>query len=152
MTSMPNANAAEVVAILPASPALRVRLRKTALFAALIGAFGGLLASAHVPCGFAFVFHTPCPGCGSTRAMLALAHGDLAGYVRFNPLAALMTLILVVLVGSTFHSLLTTGTYREVASGRLGVLLSRGAVVVALLEFLVWIARFAGFLGGPVPV
>ncbi|MDR3278233.1 MAG: DUF2752 domain-containing protein [Oscillospiraceae bacterium] len=28
----------------------------------------------------------PCPGCGETRALIALLHGDLAGSIRFHPL------------------------------------------------------------------
>ena len=154
MTSMPNANT-EIVAARPAPvvpPPLGVRLRKTALFAAGIGAFGVLLGSAHVPCGFASVFHTPCPGCGSTRAMLALAHGDLASYLRFNPLAPFMSLLVGVLVLSAFHSVITTGTFGGVGAGRLGTALARGAVIVAFFEFALWIARFAGLFGGPVPV
>lgn len=138
----------------PALPVLprRVRLRKTAMFTALVAAFGGLLVSAHVPCAFASLFHTPCPGCGSTRAMLALAHGDLAATLRFNPFAPAMTLIIVALLGSAFRSVLTTGTFRDVGSGRLGVFLARAAAVVGLFELALWIARFAGYFGGPVPV
>lgn len=30
-----------------------------------------------------------CPGCGSTRALHALAHGELAAACRFNPLVVL---------------------------------------------------------------
>ncbi|HZN55314.1 MAG TPA: DUF2752 domain-containing protein [Candidatus Polarisedimenticolaceae bacterium] len=30
----------------------------------------------------------PCPGCGTTRALVHLLHGDLGGALRFNPLAA----------------------------------------------------------------
>ena len=111
-----------------------------------------LLASAHVPCGFAHIFHTPCPGCGSTRAMLALASGDLHAFVRYNPLAPLMTVLVVVLALQGLTSLLSTGTFRRVGEGTVGTLIARGALVIATLEFLVWIARFGGFLGGPVPV
>jgi len=31
----------------------------------------------------------PCPGCGTTRALVRLLHADLLGALAFNPLAAL---------------------------------------------------------------
>jgi hypothetical protein len=128
------------------------RAARAATFVAGLGAFAFLLASAHVPCGFARLFHTPCPGCGSTRAMLALFEGDVHGMLRFNPLAPFMTLIVAVVAAQAVVSLLRTGTFREVGTGAMATALSRGALVIAILEFVVWIARFQGFLGGPVPV
>jgi len=110
------------------------------------------LVSANVPCGFAHMFHMPCPGCGSTRAMLALASGDLAGTIRFNPLAPFMTACIVALLFQAVASVLRTGTFRDVGDGRLGLVVSRGVLVIAALEVALWIARFGGFLGGPVPV
>jgi Protein of unknown function (DUF2752) len=135
LPSMPNANA-----------------RRAVLFAAALAAFVFLLSSAHVPCGFARIFHTPCPGCGSTRAMLALASGDLHAFVRYNPMAPFMSAIVAVLAVQAFLFLLATGTFRRVGDGMVGVLVSRGAIVVGLVEFVIWLARFGGFLGGPVPV
>ena len=126
-------------------------LRAT-LFVAGLGAVAFLLASAHVPCGFARVFHLPCPGCGSTRAMLALFSGDLPGFLRMNPLAPLMTALVVALALQGVSSLLATGTFRGVGDGRVGLWVSRGVLVIAALEVLLWVARFSGFLGGPVPV
>ena len=123
-----------------------------------LGVFGGLaavaflLGSALVPCGFAHTFHIPCPGCGSTRAMLALAHGDLDAFVRYNPFAPFMTGLVVLLALQAVMSVLATGTLRYVGHGRIGTVVSRGMVIVATLEVLLWIARFGGFLGGPVPV
>lgn len=128
------------------------RAGRAALFAAAMGACTFLLYSAHVPCGFARIFHTPCPGCGSTRAMIALLSGDLHSFLRYNPFAPFMTAILVALAVQAFASLLATGTFRRVGDGAVGVLVSHGALVIATLELVVWIARFAGFLGGPVPV
>ena len=84
--------------------------------------------------------------------MLALADGDVHALMRFNPLAPFMSALLVILLAQALASLLATGTFRGVGDGQVGVLVSRGALVIASLQFVVWIARFAGFLGGPVPV
>lgn len=84
--------------------------------------------------------------------MLALAHGDLHGLVHYNPFAPFMTMLVVVLAVQAFSSVLTTGTLQRVGDGAVGKLVSRGVLVVAALQLVVWLARFAGFLGGPVPV
>jgi hypothetical protein len=36
------------------------------------------------PCLFAVLFGAHCPGCGSLRALHALAHGDLKAALEFN--------------------------------------------------------------------
>lgn len=147
---MPNANATPGEPF-PLPPRAG-RIARAALFALALGAGALLLSSARVPCGFASIFHTPCPGCGSTRAMLALASADLPSFFHYNPFAPFMTLLVVVLAVQAFASLLTTGTFRGVGEGAVGTLVSRSALVIATLQFVVWVARFAGFLGGPVPV
>ena len=143
---MPNANAVN------SESERRGRVLRAAGVVAGLAAVAFLLGSAHVPCGFARMFHTPCPGCGSTRAMLALASGDLHAFVRYNPLAPFMTALVAVLAVQAVVSVLATGTFRDVGNGRVGMVVSRGMVIVATLEVLLWIARFGGFLGGPVPV
>ena len=148
---MPNANATLDAAHTPLRSRAD-RFVRAGIFTAVLGVFVFLLASAHVPCGFARIFRMPCPGCGSTRAMLALAHGDLASVVRYNPIAPLMTLVITVLVVQAFSSLVATGTFKRVGDGGVGVFLSRGAIVIGVVEFVIWAARFGGFLGGPVPV
>lgn len=155
---MPNANAtthaetsAGSLAPPPAKPSALERGKRAALFGLVMGGLAFLLSSGAVPCGFASVFHAPCPGCGSTRAMLALVAFDLQSVVRFNPFAPLMSLLVAALVGQAMASLLTTGTFRRVGEGALGTVVSRGVIVVASLEVVLWLARFAGFFGGPVP-
>ncbi len=51
------------------------------------------------PCLFTAIFGVRCPGCGSLRALHALAHGDLKAALEFNaplvyslPLAAALLL------------------------------------------------------------
>jgi hypothetical protein len=68
--------------------------RSLALVLAL-GAAAGLLLVPFAPvlarlapgCPFHALTGVPCPGCGTTRALVALAHGDFAGALAFNPLA-----------------------------------------------------------------
>lgn len=121
---------------------------RAALATALIAGFGTLLAAKAVPCGFATVTHHPCPGCGSTRAVLALVSGDLDGVVRNNPFGPLMAVVLGVLVVQTILSVLRHGDLRDVGGRRT----TRVVVVLAALETVLWVARFCGAFGGPVAV
>lgn len=45
--------------------------------------YTGLLPA--LPCVFLQVTHLYCPGCGGTRAFMALLHGHLVQSLRFNP-------------------------------------------------------------------
>lgn len=140
---MPNANDAS-----PKGPHVAATLATLAIG----GAIAALLASASVPCAFARVLHQPCPGCGSTRAMLALARGDVAGAFVMNPAAPFMVGFAVILAGQGLSSMWTTGTFVGVGHGTLGRFAVRAMVACAVVQVLVWFARFFGFLGGPVPV
>jgi Protein of unknown function (DUF2752) len=130
---------------------LPVRVRRALLVAAGFGAAALLLGAGLVPCTFARVTHIPCPGCGSTRAVYALLRGDLHGVLRMNPLGPLLALLIVVFAAQTILQVLRDG---HVSSGKgTGhVFVVRAAFVLAVLEFALWVARFFGVLGGPVPV
>src|SRR5262245_43411759 len=41
-------------------------------------------------CSFKVYTGLPCPGCGLTRSMIDVAHGDFAGALRMNPLGPLL--------------------------------------------------------------
>lgn len=139
-------------AITPTRAPLHDRVLRVGLFVVGLSAIGYLLGSAAVPCGFARMFHAPCPGCGSTRAMLALRAGDWPAFLHYNPLAPLMTALLLLLAVQATLSLAATGTFQRVGDGKIGLLVSRGVLLVVALEVLLWLARFGGLLGGPVPV
>ena len=125
---------------------------RAALTAAGLLFFGTLLWAKAVPCAVATLTHHPCPGCGSTRAVLALAHGDLDGVLHTNPFGPFMAGVLAVLVYQAITSMLFDGDFRRVAGGRSGKVLTRVVVVIATLETILWVARFCGAFGGPVPV
>ncbi|MBW3550703.1 MAG: DUF2752 domain-containing protein [Proteobacteria bacterium] len=50
--------------------------------------------SAFLPCLFLQFTGLLCPGCGTTRALHALVHGDVAGVVAMNPLLPVLALLL----------------------------------------------------------
>ena len=83
----------------------------------------------------------PCPACGLTRAVLAAARLDLGGALRWHPLSlALIGAVSVAAVGAFVAS--------DAAWRRL-VVVTTGAVGVGLV--VVWLLRFVGWFGGPVP-
>ncbi len=95
----------------------------------------------------------PCPGCGITRATLALLHGDLHAALRFHPLVLVLAPLMAVIAGRSLVEYVrgTPPTPPERAwwAGRTARWLA-GALFALLIG--VWLARFAGYFGGPVPV
>ncbi len=103
-------------------------------------------------CPTAGLLHVPCPSCGSTRSVHGVLHGDLGEALRMNPVALLAlplfgALAIVAMVRVAEH-----GTVQAIGRG----VAERRIVAVLLglygLEVLLWLLRFAGFFGGPVPV
>ena len=95
----------------------------------------------------------PCPGCGLTRATLALLRGDLRAAVGLHPLSPLVVPLLAAVFGKALFDYVRGAPPTPPASawwaGRTSVWLA-SALLALLLG--VWLARFAGCLGGPVAV
>lgn len=53
------------------------------------------IASMPTMCVIRRVTGRPCPGCGMTRALSALAHGDLRSAWRFNPRVVIVAPLLL---------------------------------------------------------
>jgi len=109
-------------------------------------------------CVSAGLFGLPCPGCGLTRASLLLLHGDLGGALSLHPLVvpmaplyfgALALLAVDYVRGPRQAPSLGHARARPWLSTRTVTLL--GALLLTSLVGL-WLARFVGFFGGPVPV
>lgn len=47
-------------------------------------------------CLFKNATGVPCPSCGSTRALISLANGDLAQAIQWNPIGLIIALVLIV--------------------------------------------------------
>jgi len=63
--------------------------------------FSGFIVriSKYVPaCPFHLLFGGYCPGCGNTRSILALLHGDVLGSLHYN-----ITIVLLCLIGIAFY-------------------------------------------------
>lgn len=110
-----------------------------------------LLAGAFPTCAFKLAVGAPCPGCGLTRATLALLRLDLAEVWRLHPLAPL--------VSPLFGWLLLRPLAVRIGwvSPEAGLLRGRALTVVivsvVLAMWILYVARLAGALGGhPDPV
>lgn len=130
------------------------RLLRVAFMAACAGAFALAVHTDFPLCPLAGSFGVPCPGCGLTRATLALLHGDVRGALHIHPLVLLLTPLVSGVAAAAAWNLLRSpapqpGGPAVFLNGRTMTAL---ATVVLVLTLGVWLARFAGFLGGPVPV
>jgi Protein of unknown function (DUF2752) len=103
-------------------------------------------------CPTAAFIGVPCPGCGLTRATLALLHGQLGAALHFHPL--------VLVLAPLYFGLTATAALGYVAGARRlparvrwsSRWLNPLAWALLCLVLGVWVARFFGAFGGPVPV
>jgi hypothetical protein len=128
---------------------------RRAVILAAIGLFVALVIGFGVPvCPSATIFGIPCPGCGLTRATLAALRGDFSGALHFHPLVFVLTPLFAYLAARAGYVYVRGGAVQTL--GERSFWLSRtttlGSVAVVALVLGVWIARFLGAFGGPVPV
>lgn len=102
-------------------------------------------------CPTAATFGIPCPGCGLTRATLAALHGHFGEAFHLHPLVFLVTPVYAFVITSLSWSYVRGGMHR-LPSKRASVIASVGAFVFLILVMGVWVSRFFGAFGGPVPV
>ena len=107
-----------------------------------------LLIFAPVPiCPTRNWLHIPCPGCGATRAILMAAHGDFRGAMHMHPLAIVAAVLMIPTAFIALRGVVQTGMPPPLPR----VLRFTWYVFVGFLIVL-WLARFAGYFGGPVPI
>ena len=103
-------------------------------------------------CVFARLLHIPCPGCGLTRAMHLLLEGRIDASLRMHPLAIPLVAAVAALALSTVTAALTRGSPFDLTRTVHG----RAALVFLALAYGaslgLWVLRFCGAFGGPVPV
>ncbi len=111
-----------------------------------------VVASEWTICPFARLSGHPCPGCGMTRATLALLRLDWAEAVRWHPLSPICVPLVALLCAEGVASYVqqrNVAWATRLTSGRFGgwLWVGLGAALIAI-----WLARFFGYLGGPVDV
>lgn len=114
-------------------------------------AFGAAVAFDVPLCPFAILTRHPCPGCGLTRATLALLRGHLGEALRFHPLVLLVSPLVALVLTWNAVSYVRRGRWSAVEGVR-GRWITTAAAAIGALMLAVWVARFLGALGGPVPV
>lgn len=131
----------------------RAQLRRASILFGIAALFG-LIVWVRLPfCPLAAVLGVPCPGCGLTRATLALLSGDLPGAYALHPLVFLISpLFVAALLSAAWNYVRGPNTARRsrpwLASRTATALAS--TLLVATLAL--WGARFVGYFGGPAPV
>lgn len=118
-----------------------------------IGAAAGILASVlvlgalDVPlCPWRSLLGVPCPGCGLSRATLALLLGDVRAALYFHPLVIVIAPLAAVI---SLRVALASAGLRVAAWLRVDEKIPSGvwvALIVAML--VVWAVRLGGGLGG----
>ncbi len=112
---------------------------RTLAAAGVIQLMLGTVGRGLVPCPVWELFHAPCPGCGMTRASLALMSGEWGRAMRLNAMAGAFLVGLGVLLVGTF---LGSGARARFAR-RVEAIERRGfpAQAVAIATLLYWIVR-----------
>lgn len=126
------------------------RLRR-GVHVAIAGAIGGLVLLNGLPlCPMAAVLGVPCPGCGLTRATLAALRGDVHAAWHFHPLVFAVSPIAVLFALNAVVEYVRGTPFT--APSKPSRWLNAAAMVLIVLMLALWIARFLGAFGGPVPV
>ncbi len=121
---------------LPADLRLRLQRVRPLAEVGLVCALLGLLPFS--TCASQHLLGVPCPGCGFTRALVALARGDLGASLGFHPVAVPLLLGLGVFVSAALALPASSPRWPRVVAWA-----STGA---AALLGAVWVLRLAGLL------
>ena len=103
-------------------------------------------------CPSALLLHTPCPGCGMTRAAWLLLRGDVRGSIAMHPLAIPTLLATALIALAMVRVTFARGGVGGMVDDRLSRLAVVAFVAIQIASVALWIARMLGAFGGPVAV
>lgn len=134
-------------------PAPRSTRARRSLFVALgVAAFAGIVFFQIPICPTATFLGIPCPGCGLTRATLELAHGHLGAALALHPLSPVISPLFAWLTASAAVNYVRGSNTGRGDDARRARWTTRLGATLLVLLLAVWIVRFFGVFGGPVPV
>jgi hypothetical protein len=132
-------------------PSTKTRLGRALRVGATLGSLLVLVALRVPMCPVAIVTGHPCPGCGLTRATLALLHGDLHEAMHLHPLAPVVSPLIGGFLAYAALAYVVVGRWPAVR-GPGATRMAVAGIALWVVMFAVWIARFLGAFGGPVAV
>ena len=126
-------------------------LPRALLAATGLGSLGLLVIFGVARCPSAQWLHVPCPGCGMTRSVLALAHLDFPGVLRFNALGPVQAAITVWIVARSLWVIARSGSLAALGQGEARRML-QAFFALQIAQLVLWAVRWLGFVGGPCPI
>lgn len=102
-------------------------------------------------CPVALITHHPCPGCGLTRASIALLQGHFAEAAHLHPLVFVALPVVALATTRMVYVYVRDGRFDELRLPG-GLTSQLAAIALFALVVGVWVARFFGAFGGPAPV
>ncbi len=131
------------------------QLKRAGMVALFVLPILGLLLTSFPLCPVAAVFGIPCPGCGLTRATLDILHGNLSAGLHMHPLVMLVGPLYIGGVGASLYEFIrgpVPGRTQGPIVRWFGRYIGAVAGITFALLIIVWVVRFYGYFGGPVPV
>ena len=103
-------------------------------------------------CPVARFLHAPCPGCGMTRALELLFHGNISASLSMHPLALPTLLVQMAFALVTIFVSFQHGNPFVLWKTRIGRISVYAGAAMLGIDVLLWLGRAAGLMHGPVPV
>jgi Protein of unknown function (DUF2752) len=143
----------------PVSSSPRFYWGRSLTVVAALGVYGSLIWGSVIRCPLATLFHVPCPTCGSTRAVFGLlglvgwGHRNAArDHEPYNWFAPPLALCAVWFFVGVWYHVLRVGKVNGAERRSWVAPVPRLIIALYAGSCVLWIARFLGYFGGPIPV